>query len=224
MPVDSIATNDFKANPFGFLANNLLLGPILPALQHNKSEHLALEDESPNGRTATVGGHPAGLYRVVKAGASAAYFRAYIADYEEGSTTFTTLGTNMNALFCFTVNMNGCTFGMGSQAMANGTLVVSHGNAKNAGPHKNIPSILGDDGPLTAAMQISKQYQRAKDGHVTGRVFAPEHYRADAQNSTTFLYRSQNELWRLFCMVYTLPGFGRYVSPGVQRAPTRAIA
>lgn len=228
MPVDAVATQAFKANPLGFLAQNLILAPTQNALSHNKSEHLALENEQTKdgqgGWTATIAGNPGGLFRVVKAGDSVDYFRSYIADYAQGVTTFTTLGTNRNTLFCFTINMNGCTFGMGSQAGGAGSLVVSHGNAANTGLHdQNIPDVFRSP-ESRKALQDAIQYTNAKAGHgVGGQVFEPRHYRVGQFHSTTFMYRQPGQRWDLYCMRYTRGGGGAYSTPGVELAPTRQI-
>ena len=90
MPVDAVATNAFKINPIGFLANALILAPTFNADRHNRSQHLGLQiPPAWQGWTAVLNpmGVPIPLYQVVRSGPGEAYFRSYIADYQQGHTT-----------------------------------------------------------------------------------------------------------------------------------------
>jgi hypothetical protein len=226
VPVDANATNAFKANPLTFLNTALILAPIGNALRHNRSEHLGLGPSPYMGSTAVdTAGNALALWQVVKAQPGEAYFRSYIADYEQGATTYTTLGSNEHAEFCFTANMNGCTFGHGNHA-PDGTLVVSHGNAANTGAHPNFDSsVMTNVLAQSTALQTAIQYTRAKQGHgVGGRVFEPEHYRIGARQSVTFGYRPRGAgAWTFYFIGYTRGGGGAYTSYGVQPMPTNVI-
>lgn len=230
MPTDLAATNAFHDNPIGFLANAMILPPTQNASNPPHSEHLGLvllgQGEPVTGtwkaRMGAVGGPLVPLYQVVRAPVGEAYFRSYIADYHQGQTTFTTLGTNQHARFCFTANMNGCTFGRGTQADPNAPLVVSHGNAANAGPIVNLQPQLQ---PATKSMlQIQIQYARARDGHgVGGRVYEPEHYRIGNRMSVTFGHRTPGTVWVFHTIHYERVAGGTYVSYGVGPMITNAI-
>jgi hypothetical protein len=226
MAVDANATNAFKGNPLTFLNTALILAPIGNATRHNRSEHMGLAPAPYMGATAVdATGHALALWQVVKAQPGETYFRSYIADYEQGRTTYTTLGSNEHAEFCFTANMNGCTFGHGMQA-PDGTLVVSHGNAANTGAIQNF-----DSGSMTniqrqsTALQTAIQYTRAKQGHgVGGQVFEPEHYRIGQRQSVTFGYRPRGSgAWQFHFVAYIRGAGGAYTSYGVQPMPTNVI-
>jgi len=218
-----VATAAFKADPAGFLDNAMILAPIGNAQRHNRSEHLGLEDSGFPG--VMVGTNAAiRVWQVVRAQVNESYFRSYIADYEQGKTTFTTLGTGGQAEFCFTANMNGCTFGLGSQA-TDGTLLVSHGNAANTGQIQNFDpnSIPRDQIPM---VQTHLQYLRALRGHgPQGRVFAPEHYRVDGRQAVTFGHRPRggNGAWFFYFVAYTRL-WGTITSYGVGPMQTTSLA
>lgn len=226
MPVDAVATNAFKANPLTFLNTALILAPIGNATRHNRSEHLGLAPAPYMGATAVdTAGNALALWQVVKAQDGEAYFRSYIADYQQGATTYTTLGANEHAEFCFTANMNGCTFGLGIQA-GDGTLIVSHGNAANTGAITNFDSSgMTNIQRQSTALQTAIQYTRAKQGHgAGGRVFEPEHYRVGARQSVTFGYRPRGSgAWQFHFIGYTRGGGGAYTSYGVQPMPSNLI-
>lgn len=234
MPIDAAATQAFRNNPVGFLANAMILAPFANASRANHSEHMGLvrlgQGEPVTGTwTARTG--PGGplipLYQVAKAAVNeASYFRSYIADYHQGQTTFTTLGTNPHAQFCFTANMNGCTFGLGSQPTPGSAMVVSHGNAANAGANDNIPDYLAGD--TKKALQTAIQYTRAKQGHgITGRVFEPAHYRIGQRMSVTFGHRAAGQKWAFHFVGYERTGgHGApvvFISHGVGPMLTNAI-
>lgn len=219
MPTDAVATAAFKADPITFLATALILPPIGNALRHNRSEHLGLRATT---WPATFNGANIPVWQVAKAPNDEPYFRSYIADYVQGQTTFTTLGSNEYAEFCFTANMNGCTFGLGMQAQ-DGTLIVSHGNAANTGVDQNFDSAMMGQ-RASVALQTAIQYNRAKEGHgIGGQVFEPEHYRFGGRNSVTFGYRQRGTGgWSWYFISY-LRAQGIYTSFGVQPMVTNAI-
>jgi hypothetical protein len=221
MPTDAIATAAFKANPITFLGGAMILAPIGNATRHNRSEHFGLKASAWTGiRDSDNAAIP--VWQVSKAPDGEPYFRSYIADYEQGTTVFTTLGANEHAEFCFTANMNGCTFGLGHPA-PDGTLIVSHGNAANTGDHQNFDgSLMGRAG--NTALQTSIQYSQAKAGHgVGGQVFEPEHYRIGQRQSVTFGYRARGTgVWSFYFVSYTRAQ-GVYTSYGVQPMQTNAI-
>jgi len=224
LAVDANATNTFKANPIPFLTTAMILAPIGNATRHNHSEHYGL---APAGGVTAVdsGGAPIAIWQVVKAQPGEAYFRSYIADYEQGKTTYTTLGANRHAEFCFTANMNGCTFGLGMQA-PDGTLIVSHGNAANTGTTRNFDSsLMSNPATQIPALQTAIQYTRAKEGHgIGGQVFEPSHYRIGQRQSVTFGYRPRagTGQWQFYYISYTRAS-GVYTSYGVNPMPTNII-
>ena len=117
--------------------------------------------------------------------------------------------------------MNGCTFGVG-HPNADGTLIVSHGNAANVAGVNNIPGYLQ---PATkTALQVATQYSRAKQGHGGGgRVFEPEHYRVNGRQSVTFGYRPRGANWQFHYISYVRAQGGAYTSYGVGPMLTNVI-
>ena len=193
------------------------------ALRANHSEHLGLATTNWTGTRASDGANIT-IWQVTKArDAGDAYFRSYIADYEQGTTRFTTLGVNQHAEFCFTVNMNGCTFGLGMQA-GDGTRIVSHGNAANTGAHNNIEDPYAASRQSITAIQSSIQYSQAKAQFgPTGQVFEPSHYRQGGRQSVTFGYRPRGTgAWGFYFIGYNRGNGGVYTSYGVLPMPTNA--
>lgn len=149
---------------------------------------------------------------VVKAQEGESFFMGYIADYEQGSTVGTMIGTD--AHYCFTANMNGCTFGLGSQALPTSPVLVSHGNAANpkSNVYSNIPKKLKekadrtDEGKaLVRALQTKLQFKRGAKMHPGGVLFQPEHYRGEGANTwdcTTMVYRPTGGKWKIYMQRY----------------------
>lgn len=135
-------------------------------------------------------------------------FSAYLVEYQDGKTPITVLGTA--ATMCFTANMNGCTFGIGSQANANAGLVVTHSNSRGF-----------------ASQEENAADQRFRASHVVGpdgRLFEPEHYRSNNKQSITFGYRSPGQLWRFCFLSYQRHiGEGRITTYGVQDVVTNQV-
>jgi hypothetical protein len=134
-------------------------------------------------------------------------FSAYLVEYEDGKTPITVLGTA--ATMCFTANMNGCTFGIGSQANANSGLVVTHSNSRGHG-----------------SQDANTADQRFRAGNVVGpdgRLFEPEHYRTNNKQSITFGYRSPGQLWRFCFLSYQRHTGQRITTYGVQDVVTNQV-
>lgn len=134
------------------------------------------------------------------------WFKAYLVEYEDNKTPITVLG--QAARLCFTANMNGCTFGIGSQSGPNGSLVVTHSNSRGHGSTEgNI-----DDQRLKAGFLVGQG----------GRLFEPEHYRSNDKQSITFGFRSPGHLWE-FCFLSYRLAQGRITSYGVHDIRTNQV-
>lgn len=137
-----------------------------------------------NGTDVTMTRVP--FFELRKAADGEVAFDAYIVEYVAGTTPQTTLGTD--AQLAFTANMNGCTFGIGSQANAESALVVTHSNSVGHG---------------SQAANALDQHDRAL-GVVGqgGTLLEPSSYRTHDKMAVTFGYRSAGQLWRFAYLSY----------------------
>lgn len=141
-----------------------------------------------------------------KRGTDTVWFYAYLVEYGDNKTPLTVLG--QAATLCFTANMNGCTFGIGSQSTATSSLVVTHSNSRGHGSQEGNVSD-----------------QRLKAGFVVGtggRLFEPEHYRSHGKQSITFGYRKPGKKWK-FCFLSYRRSRGIVTSYGVQDILTNRV-
>jgi hypothetical protein len=115
-------------------------------------------------------------------------FPAYLIEYEDGKTPTTVLGSA--ASLAFTANMNGCTLGIGSQSAPNGSLIVTHSNARGQ------PSQAANTAMQRQA--ANTEMQRRQASAVVGRkgkLFEPEHYRSEDKQAIAFGYRNGKGMW-----------------------------
>ena len=148
---------------------------------------------------------PAYLLRK-KNGTDTVWFDAYLVEYEDNKTPITVLG--QAATLCFTANMNGCTFGIGSQGSPSGSLVVTHSNSRGHGSQEG---------------NISDQ--RLKAGFVVGTgggLFEPEHYRTHGKQSITFGFRKPGQKWQ-FCFLSYARRSGIITNYGVRDIVTNQV-
>lgn len=138
------------------------------------------------------------FFQLRKAQGNEVSFSAYLVTYAVGATPQTVLGTA--ARLAFTANMNGCTFGIGNQANANGALTVTHSNS------------AGHDS-TDANSQAQRLQAQALVGQ-GGTLLEPGTYRTDAKQAVTFGYRSPGQLWRFAYLSYRRSE-GRIITLGV---------
>ena len=119
----------WEADPaaiLAFMADNLIATGLLQNAQQNSApEFLVL---SKTGTQVTKNGNPAGWVYYLKNSAetsTATAIKSYICDYEKNHTNYALLSDK--AKFCFTITMNGCTFGIG-MPNSSGDVIVSHSN------------------------------------------------------------------------------------------------
>ena len=220
---DASARDRLVGNPATFLdaVGIMVSGAISNATNHNQAEPLTLvyrpHDEGyrehPDGRRVRV---PCYLLTKANGGVS---FPSYIADYAQGATTQTTLGTAAN--LCFTANMNGCTFGIGIPSPDGSSQVVTHGNAAGSAGMAGLSAKTSQ--AAVTAVQTSLQYSGAKQALGVGaQVFEPEHYRVDGKQSITFGWRTATHGWRFYFLSYRRQ-YGIVTNYGVNPVQTNQI-
>lgn len=133
-------------------------------------------------------------------------FNSYICDYKDGQINYQVLDKEAN--FCFTWTMNGCTFGIGSKS-PNGTVMVSHGNAKGQVPKGSQQETL------SAQHAKQKEWAEAMHGD-TVTMLQPASYRptGSKQVATTFGLKTADG-WKFYYQSYDIPGGGRIDLKGV---------
>ena len=196
------AAQDLVADPLTFLRDNLLryAGPRDPQphhLQANGTMLLALELKDPQNHPAARDRNRKGLPRLLKhlnlasrlgvsltrgvnyylarrataADAPADTFPAYVCPYGENQGRSVFLGTD--ATLMFTVEMSGCSFGIG-MPNGNGHVLVMHANDIDAGAQY---------GPR---LQDTRQYTRLVSANVYQQALEPGDYRThDGQTIDT---------------------------------------
>lgn len=109
-----------------FMRTELIATGLLPnAKQKGVPEYLALsKTETPTVQNGVNVGNVWYLKASDHTGTDSALF-SYICDYEKNNTHYVMLGDR--AKFCFTITMNGCTFGIGTPN-SYGDVIVSHSN------------------------------------------------------------------------------------------------
>lgn len=119
----------WEANPaaiLAFMSDNIIATGLLPNAQQNSMpEYLALTKTATR---VTKDGRDAGWVYYLKAStetSSATALKSYICDYAKNNTNYALLSDK--AKFCFTITMNGCTFGIG-MPNSSGDVIVSHSN------------------------------------------------------------------------------------------------
>lgn len=133
------------------------------------------------------------IYNLKQTSNRMAGFESYICDYDANDIRYQVL--HDEADFCFTITMNGCTFGLGS-ANEDGSIMVSHGNKVSV--KDDLGKSLGD------------QYgQVAGSLHGQDAMYiTPEMYRTgEKANLTTFGVRIHGK-WNFFYQSYKLVSGG----------------
>ncbi|WNB75611.1 hypothetical protein [Methylomonas koyamae] len=132
------------------------------------------------------------VYNLKQTSNAMAGFKSYICDYTPDKVHYQIL--DQEADYCFTVTMNGCTFGIGSQA-DDGTVMVTHGNMNSSG--------------------LGEEYGEAVDSlmgsgtlYITPHMYARKSADETRKNLTTFGIRI-NGTWNFFYQKYEILGPGQ---------------
>ena len=167
-----------------FLENNIIASGLLANSKvKNQPEHLILQKSATQGE---INGQPADVYYIKNSGESSSRkaLKSYICDYTKGNVEYCTLGRD--AGFCFTITMNGCTFGIGQPA-DDGTVLVSHANT----------------GGETVAQRSQTIGIHSEHNSVLRSVLEPALYRrmADRLTASTFGIKTGGG-WKFYFQLY----------------------
>lgn len=177
-----------------FLENNIIAtGMLGNSTLKNSPENLVLEKSQ---RKGDIDGRVVDVYYIKKSSETSTRksLKSYICDYTAGDVEYCTLGSAGN--FCFTITMNGCTFGIGSKT-SDGTVVVTHANT----------------GGQTGQQQTQTFDTHAQQNSTLTSILEPALYRhmATGLTATTFgiktskgwkfyfqLFKTQNGIFKCF--------------------------
>lgn len=131
--------------------------------------------------------------------------RVYICDYTKNEVESCRLGKD--ASFCFTITMNGCTFGIGSDS-GDGTVMVTHANK------------------ASSKTQANDQFQQTVEAHGSNKVsmMTPSLYRSMSPGltATTFGIRTSKG-WKFYFQSYRAES-GIFRSYGVMPIPANQFS
>ncbi|WP_334188240.1 hypothetical protein [Noviherbaspirillum sp.] len=137
------------------------------------------------------------IYNLKQATGSGDEFLSYICDYKRGELHYQILGREAN--FCFTITMNGCTFGVGAAA-SDGTVMVTHGNQADVKDGADVPS--GD--------MFAKQRTLATQFHGPDvMLLEPSQYRPTNKENISTFGIWMNGAWNFFYQSYQVVGSGQ---------------
>lgn len=201
--VDYAALEADPASILAFMKNNIIATGLLPNSQENSEpEYLVLSKTTTK---VTQGGTELGNVYYLKGSTETSTgnaIKSYVCDYEKNNTKFVMLGKK--AKFCFTITMNGCTFGIGAPS-SDGSVIVSHSNRAS---DRN---------------QAETQREITLGGHKNRAVamLEPSMYRiAPRMTCTTFGIRS-GRTWKFYFQSY-MPSGSSWEHYGVPEIKTNA--
>ena len=128
---------------------------------------------------------------------------SYICDYQKNDTKFVMLGDR--AKFCFTITMNGCTFGIGAPN-SSGDVIVSHCNR------------------ASDSNQAVTQRDITRGGHKNANVtlLEPSMYRPVAQMTCTTFGLRIGSTWKFYFQSYR-PSGGQFLFFGTMPIETQSL-
>lgn len=193
-----------SANPrqlLTWLENNLLLAGYLQNTDNpNGTAFCTFTPPQAHARTpaANSAGQQLDAYAVRSYGVFAGdALRAYICNYHAGQVHSVQLGADAN--FCFTVTLNGCTFGVG-KATGDGSVRVSHANTGGNTQAQRDQTFGELGGNVNIATMLEPAMYR--------RIGAPMNL-----NATVFGIRDAGA-WKFHFQLYSVAG-GQYTLHGV---------
>ena len=196
MPGSSEAVISFLTSPVDFCnANMIRVRGDLSAEGFGKANKFTLVDVTGTAATCVnTSDNPCNVYSLSKAADSdTTVIHAYFCDYTGGQIRHQIL--SKAAAICFTITMDGCTFGIGSSTPT-GCVLVTHANATGAHPD------IADLGERAAAnIQTQKDWTLADLG-ADATLLEPTAYRpAGEQIATTFGVR-EGSGWDFYYQSY----------------------
>lgn len=193
------AQTDFRDDPYAFMQNNVVYVAFVNGT--TGLVNLTVEARTPAGVLTNAAG---GVYklRLAREG-DAAPLAAYVCPYAQDSVQSVMLGNA--ALWCFTPTMDGCTFGIGSQA--NGAVRVCHVNMNRGGA---AVGSLGVDAHREQQRKLQRNFAKSKVG-LDATLIEPDTYMAEGGEayklkSTTFGRHVANGPWTFFSQRYRYAG------------------
>ena len=138
-------------------------------------------------------------------------FASYVCDYGRNEINYQVLGKEAD--FCFTITINGCTFGVGSPT-EDGSVLVSHGNLAELQGTSQDPE--GDQ----AARQLAVGHQLHGDG---ATYLTPDMYRDGKANVTMFGMRV-GSAWKFYYQRYAAAGGGTFKLLSLEELTTNSIS
>lgn len=174
----------------------ILPGNLENSSRYGRPERLGLIPTTDKGSRKSK---PCDVYRIQQSAGLDA-FPAYVCDYGEGQLNYQVLSSEAD--FCFTTTINGCTFAVGAAAR-DGTVIVSHTNAKPGKLDEEDKQSLGWDPKLKATLegrnwQIDVQKKLAKQFHGKGRFLDSHTYYKKGEVNVTLFGLRQNEKWKFY--------------------------
>ena len=200
---DYTAINAKPETLLSYLENNILLSGFLKNSQANSMpEHIEFEPSTTT--VAKKGNSSVDAFKLRNSTQSTTSkaLKAYICDYTAGGIEYCRLGSAAN--FCFTITMNGCTFGVG-QTASDGTVIVTHAN-KGGKTIDQQQQTFTTHGTKDVSMMEPALYRRA------GRNM----------NATTFGIRV-NGKWKFYFQSYSVSS-GVYTLVGVFPVPVQQFS
>lgn len=202
--------DDFCDNTLAFLTRNIVYVIVT-------KETLGLVDVTvePRDAATTIANIPVGAFGGAAEGGvyklrkktpnDARGLRVYFCGYERNKTIPLMLGNDAN--WMFTVTMTGCTFGVGSQAGADGAVRVAHANsATQAKPGV----VIGPGGGVTGLDAQARMQAIYATSHVGpgGLLIEPDTYRGadEGIEVTTFGHHAPGGVWSFKALRYRKGG------------------
>jgi len=203
------AVDDFVADPVAFMTNNIVevTAPDPSSLPQNGTVRLSLHQ-----RAIMLMNKPGGGYfdLFVTQDPNKTALDAYFCPYANDKSYFITLGNAAN--YMFTPKMDGCAFGIGTQA--NGACRVGHVNLTN------LQTDWKDSG-LDVATDRMYQAQRNllmnRLGVGMDRIVDPSDYRGPTRTdaATTFGVRNNQGVWSFRTLRFAKPGLRTALHLGI---------
>ncbi len=202
--------DDFCDNTLAFLTRNIVY--VIVSKETLGLVDVTVEPRDPATTIANIpvgafgGAAEGGVYKLRKKTANDARgLRVYFCGYEQNKTIPLMLGNDAN--WMFTVTMNGCTFGVGSQAGADGAVRVAHANnAKQMKPGISV----GPDGGVTGRAAQARVQAMYATSHVGpgGLLIEPDTYQGADQGmeATTFGHHPTGGAWSFKALTYRKGG------------------
>jgi len=201
---------DFILDPQNFMQTNIVrvVTPPNPnAIPDNAPVRVTLHDTQ-KPASNIFGGKVFDLF--IPNDVNAAGIDAYFCPYQDDQSFFITLGNAAD--YMFTPNMDGCTFGVGSQAA--GVCRVGHVNF----------SYVQRDWYKSGRIAATTRMRNAQTAFLKNRLnvgddrlIEPAVYQGPLQNfsATTFGVRGPNQVWSFSTLRYGQPGVNTFVHQGI---------